>query len=422
VPATFDDDFDENAGARLSRLAVASLNLVSTWSARRSTSGLVPAWVLARYSDDPGGFRRELVSAGIGERRPKGAVQIVPGGGVTIENACDAERAALAAAEAAGREAEQAAAKAAAAGRRRILFRDPALKGEIRKRDADRCRYCGHAVRWGKGQAADSGTWSLVDPDVEPGLENIVTACKACHSRKGGRALGEAGMMLLGPPAAKPEPARPNPSRNPSLKGSEKGSGSVSRRAAKSSMPADVGIPPVAVPQRNASRSVSGSVPEGSSRARADQDLNQDQGLDDFDFELDPALVSQSSAVDAGARGESDDELAAAVIEAVREREHLDLDRATALRVGEAAVARRRQGPPTDRARYAATVIANEKDLYAKLLRGVAPPLAEIISAPGLPPEAHPFRSDGSIEPTCLTCHTREANYRHQVSRQDVAS
>lgn len=160
------------------------------------------------------------------------------------------------------------------------------------------------------------------------------------------------------------------------------------------------------------------------SRAGADQDLNQDQEPDDFDFELDPALVSQSSAVDAGAgaQGASDAELAEAVIEAVREREHFDLDPATALKVGEAAVARRKKGPPADRARYAATVIANEKDLYAKLLRGVAPPLAEIVAAPDLPPEVHPFRSDGALEPTCLTCHTKETNYRHRVSRQEIAS
>ena len=419
MPVTYDDDFDENAGASLPMSSVASLNLVSICSARNSTSGFVSRAVLAKYSGDPDGFRRDVVTAGIAERRPKGAMQIIPGRGVNIENACDAERRALAAAEAAGREAEQAAARAAAAGRRRILFRDPVLKGKIRERDADLCRYCGTGVRWGKGQAADSGTWSLIDPDAEPGPESIVTACKACHSRKGDRTPEEAGMTLLAAPEAKP-------GRKGSAKGSANPSrrvpGSVSRTAPKRSTVADLGSTRNPESPRNASGSVSRSVPEGPSRARADQDLNQDQGPDDFDFELDPALVSQSSAVDAGARGASDSELAAAVIEAVRNREHFDLDPATALRVGEAAVARRKKGPPTDRAAYAKVVIANEKDLYAKLLRDIAPPLAEIVAAPDLPPEVHPFLSDGALEPTCLTCNTKETNYRHQLSRQAVAS
>ena len=110
------------------------------------------------------------------------------------------------------------------------------------------------------------------------------------------------------------------------------------------------------------------------------------------------------------------------MIEAVREREHFDLDPATALRVGEAAVARRKKGPPTDRAANATVVIKNEKDLDREDLRGIAPPLAEIFAAPGLPPEVHPFLSDGGVEPTRLTCNTKETNYRHQLSRQAVAS
>jgi hypothetical protein len=151
------------------------------------------------------------------------------------------------------------------------------------------------------------------------------------------------------------------------------------------------------------------------SRARADQDL-------DFDFDLDSSLVSQSSVVDAGARGASDGELAGAVIAAVREREHFDLDRTTALKVGVIAVGRRKKGPPTDRAAYAAAVIANEKDLYVELLRDIAPPLAEIVAGQGMPPDAHLFRSDGARPPSCLTCSTPENNYRHQAFRQEAAS
>jgi hypothetical protein len=168
---------------------------------------------------------------------------------------------------------------------------------------------------------------------------------------------------------------------------------------------------------RDVSAFSSADSPDNASSRSKDLDVDFD-----FDFDPDSSLVSQSSAVDAGARGASDAELAAAVIGAVREREHFDLDPATALRVGVAAVARRKAGPPTDRAAYAKVVIANEKDLYAKLLRGVAPPLAEITAAPDQPPEIHPFASDGALEPTCLTCNTKEHNYRHQVPRKAAAA
>ena len=185
------------------------------------------------------------------------------------------------------------------------------------------------------------------------------------------------------------------------------------------------GVPPEKTAKRKKPQVKGNAVPrdigvtsrgtEAPSRARARQD--------DFDFELDQGLVSQSSAVDAGvrARGNSDAELIDAVIEAVAERGHFGLDRATALTVGMSAVARRKAGPPTDRARYASTVIANEIDLYAKLLRGIAPPLAEILAEPRLPPEYHPFASDGGPEPTCVTCKTKKSNYRHEIPEQAVA-
>jgi hypothetical protein len=160
--------------------------------------------------------------------------------------------------------------------------------------------------------------------------------------------------------------------------------------------------------------------------SRVTEDPSRARTRDDFDFDFDSSLVSQSSAVDARAReparGASDDELAGAVIAAVREREFFDLNRETALKVGAMAVARRKKGPPTDRAAYAAAVIANEKDLYAELLREVAPPRAEIFSQRNPAPGAHPFKSDGAPSPTCLTCFTPEGNYRHDGFRQEAAA
>ena len=409
VPVKYDDDFFDNAGASLSPLSVASLNMVSLWSARNSKSGFVTAVALARYSDDPDGFVRSLVAAGIAQKRPKGAMQIIPGMGVLIENAADVAKAEAEAEAAAEAEREKAARLKEADNRRHALLRDPVLKEAIRKRDRDLCRYCGVAVRWGKGQAADSGQYDPVDPGEPNSLGNLVTACRACGVAKGRRPLGVAGMVLLDAPAA-------GGSRHAS-----EGAGSMTRSmtepAANRPRAPELGKRARLKPGRKPARHASGSMTEPPSRARADFDP-------DFDFDLDSSPVSQSSAVDAGAgaRGASDDELAEAVVAAVRAREHFDLDRATALKVGVMAVSRRKKGPPTDRAAYAAAVILNEKDLYADLLRDVAPPLGEILAEPVLPPDGHPFRSDGADRPTCLTCYTPETNYRHQPVRQEAAS
>jgi 5-methylcytosine-specific restriction endonuclease McrA len=81
--------------------------------------------------------------------------------------------------------------------RRQALFRDGALKQAIRGRDRDTCRYCGIRVRWGKGQAPDSGTYDHVDPEGSNTLQNLVVACLACNSRKRDRTPAEAGMTLL---------------------------------------------------------------------------------------------------------------------------------------------------------------------------------------------------------------------------------
>jgi 5-methylcytosine-specific restriction endonuclease McrA len=85
--------------------------------------------------------------------------------------------------------------------RRQALFRDAGLKAAIRQRDGDACRYCGIKVRWGKGQAPDSGTYDHVDPYGSNTLPNLVVACLSCNARKRDRTPAEAGMSLLSPPA-----------------------------------------------------------------------------------------------------------------------------------------------------------------------------------------------------------------------------
>lgn len=105
--------------------------------------------------------------------------------------------------------------------RRQALFRDAGLKKDIRERDRDLCRYCGTAVRWGKGRAADSGTFDHVDPQGSNTLVNIVVACMACNSRKKDRTPEQALMPLLPAPGNASRNASTQPpaeaSREPSL-------------------------------------------------------------------------------------------------------------------------------------------------------------------------------------------------------------
>ena len=80
--------------------------------------------------------------------------------------------------------------------RRVALFRDPALRAEIRARDGHRCRYCGIAVKWSDRKGPDGGTYDHVDPKGPNTIDNLVVACRSCNSRKAARTPEQAGMLL----------------------------------------------------------------------------------------------------------------------------------------------------------------------------------------------------------------------------------
>ena len=257
MPVTYDDAFDENAGASLPMSSVASLNLVSICSARNSTSGFVSRAGARQYSGDPDGFRRDVVIpvAGIAERRPKGAMQIIPGRGVNIENACDAERRALAAAEAAGRKRSRRRRRRRRPGAGASVPR-PGAEGEDPRAGRGPVPLLRHGGPVGQGQAADSGTWSPIDPDAEPPASIVRPARRATPAREpdarrgrddaARRARGQAGAEGFREGFCEPF---------------AKGSGSVSRTAPKRSTVADLGSTRNPESPRNASGSVSRSVP-----------------------------------------------------------------------------------------------------------------------------------------------------------------
>lgn len=118
------------------------------------------------------------------------------------------------------------------------LQRDVPLVTAIKRRDKDRCRYCGTQVDWRARRGDAAATYDHVKPITSGGrntLDNVVVCCKGCNDRKGRRTLREAGMQLLVPgrlgapvPDDEPPPtARPEPERERSTAGSGRvGSGS----------------------------------------------------------------------------------------------------------------------------------------------------------------------------------------------------
>lgn len=83
--------------------------------------------------------------------------------------------------------------------RRKELYSDPALIAAIRKRDQDHCRYCGCRVSWKDRRGPIGGQYDHVIPRGDNSLENVVTACRGCNNKKGGRTPEEAGMRVLRP-------------------------------------------------------------------------------------------------------------------------------------------------------------------------------------------------------------------------------
>ena len=78
---------------------------------------------------------------------------------------------------------------------RRPLFRPRLTRQEVFRRDGYTCQYCGRRTK--------SLTLDHVIPRRKGGThswDNLVTACRACNRRKGGRTPQEAHMTLLRPP------------------------------------------------------------------------------------------------------------------------------------------------------------------------------------------------------------------------------
>lgn len=80
---------------------------------------------------------------------------------------------------------------------RRELHSNSALTEAIKRRDADKCRYCGLSVSWTDRRGKRGATYDHVVPRGNNSLENVVIACRACNMRKADRTPEQAGMELL---------------------------------------------------------------------------------------------------------------------------------------------------------------------------------------------------------------------------------
>jgi 5-methylcytosine-specific restriction endonuclease McrA len=96
------------------------------------------------------------------------------------------------------------------AARRSALRASPELMRLVKERDCGLCRYCGVMVDWGDRRGPLGGTYDHVNPVSRGGgdeFENIVTACRGCNLKKGGR-LPEEARMVLAPPTGREPVAR----------------------------------------------------------------------------------------------------------------------------------------------------------------------------------------------------------------------
>ncbi|OHV46639.1 hypothetical protein BBK14_01970 [Parafrankia soli] len=165
---------------------------LGAYAARQLTDGVIPGPVAVRYGD------QALIDRLVAVR----LLDVVEGGGWAIHDYLDhnPSRAEIL--------ADRAVKKAAAI--------DPELRGIVKARDGNRCRYqgCGRLVNWADRRTVRGGVLDLVDPTRPVNLNNLVVACRGCQKRHVGRAAEHAGMALGPIPQAPPPPGPGRPGRS----------------------------------------------------------------------------------------------------------------------------------------------------------------------------------------------------------------
>lgn len=171
-----DDTLHSHPKARCAGLQAMGLwVLAGSWCSQQLTDGEVPKYMLAFFGGKPADAKR-LVEAGLWTATDSGWhfndwSDFQPSRGDVIANR-----------------------KSAAA--RQAVARSPELRKAIRKRDRDRCRYCGVVVGWSDRRGSSGGTYDHIIPDGPSDIQNLVVCCRGCNSAKGRRTPQMAGMVL----------------------------------------------------------------------------------------------------------------------------------------------------------------------------------------------------------------------------------
>jgi hypothetical protein len=386
MPFIVDDRFHSHAKALRASLAARGLwTTAGSWSADHGTEGVVPLHVVAALGGTPELVAELTAPGGLWEGRAEEVEfhdweywNTLPGDAGTPVTA-------LSAVPAAGDAGRTTGARKAA------LRRAPGLKPKVRARDGDCCRYCGTAVRWGAGQAADSGAYDWVEPGGPAAPENVVTACMACRGAKAGRSPKDAGMTLLAPPY----PVGRTPSRTPSEL--EQRDNPPSRTPSEGAAEGD----------RSPSAGKTADQKRYTPESRLINSIRSNSGV----------VGSKGSVPVQDARAREDPDVIAAAIGALNEvTGRTDIGEPGALHAIDVILRRRPKGGRrrTLVPAYFRTVILKEADPYAELVPGPAPP------AEWTEPEpvagAHPFRNDAKAGPgVCLDCPRQKSHRVHRA-------
>jgi hypothetical protein len=241
-------------------------------------------------------------------------------------------------------------------------------------------------VQWGRGRAADSGTWDWVDPAGPASPENVVTACKACGEDKAGRPLDAAAMALLPPPER----------RN--------AYGNASEPCNASDLGGNASSPPrnaYGNASRNAYAETAGqkryTPAKDDDQSKSDQSSSPGVSRSDA-YARDPALLRIVAGEFSKKAGRIIGDAEAAQVIAVYTR-----------RAEEAGTVIR------DAKKYFTKAIRAEADVELLLLGGL-PTMAEILADPATPPAGwHPYEHDKKIN-ACghPDCGMPKWNARHQ--------
>ena len=155
--------------------------LTGSWSGDQLSDGVISKWALGRWGPEFLEFAEQLADVGLFDRTEvEGRPHYVLHDFLTRNDS-----------------REKILADRAYETRRVALMRDGALCAAIKKRDRNRCRYCGSLVRWGDQRSPQGATYDHVDPDGPNTINNVVIACRGCNGRKKGLTLREAGMRKL---------------------------------------------------------------------------------------------------------------------------------------------------------------------------------------------------------------------------------